>query len=54
MDWLEKEPASSDGTRYIRENPEDGKGGVVAWSEGPSFMCIRGSDGKLLGTCIKY
>lgn len=78
IDWLEKEPASSDGTKYIRENPpivanyyedydtwylyptspswkrEDGKGGVVAWSEGPSFMCIRGSDGKLLGSCIKY
>ena len=26
----------------------------AAWSEGPCFMYIRGSDGKLLGTCINY
>ena len=30
------------------------KGGIVAWSEGPSFMCIRGSDGKILGCCLNY
>ncbi len=34
---------------------EDGTGPhIVAWSEGPRFMCIRGSDGRLLGSCIRY